>query len=92
MDWLTEPIFEPSTVQSIIIISVVSAIGLQLGKLKIFNVSLGITFVFSVGILLGHFKLDLNKDRRDFAQNFGLIIFIYALGLQVGPGFFSSLK
>lgn len=92
MDWLTETIFEPSTVQSIIIISVVSAIGLQLGKLKIFNVSLGITFVFFVGILLGHFKLDLNKDMLDFAQNFGLIIFIYALGLQVGPGFFSSLK
>lgn len=92
MDWLMETIFEPSSVQSIIIISVVSAIGLQLGKLQLFNISLGITFVFFVGIILGYFNLDLNKDMLNFAQNFGLILFIYALGLQVGPGFFSSLR
>lgn len=92
MDWLTETFFEPSSVQSIIIISVVSAIGLQLGKLKILNISLGITFVFFVGIVIGHFNLDLNKDILNFAQNFGLIMFVYALGLQVGPGFFSSLR
>ena len=92
MDWLMETIFEPSSVQSIIVISVVSAIGLQLGKLQLFNISLGITFVFFVGIILGHFDLDLNKDMLNFAQNFGLILFIYALGLQVGPGFFSSLR
>lgn len=92
MDWLTETIFEPSSVQSIIIISVVSAIGLQLGKLKILNISLGITFVFFVGIIVGHFNFDLNKDMLNFAQNFGLIMFVYALGLQVGPGFFSSLR
>ncbi|MDR1883442.1 MAG: putative transporter [Prevotella sp.] len=92
MDWLTEIVFEPSSVQSIIVISVVSALGLQLGKLKLFNISLGITFVFFAGIVLGHFGLDLNKDMLGFAQNFGLILFIYALGLQVGPGFFSSLR
>lgn len=92
MDWLMETIFEPSSVQSIIIISVVSAIGLQLGKLQLFNISLGITFVFFVGIILGYFNLDLNKDMLNFAQNFGLILFIYALGLQVGPSFFSSLR
>lgn len=92
MNWLTETIFEPSSVQSIIIISVVSAIGLQLGKLKILNISLGITFVFFVGIIVGHFNFDLNKDMLNFAQNFGLIMFVYALGLQVGPGFFSSLR
>ncbi len=92
MNWFTETFLEPSSVQSIIIISIVSAIGLQLGKLKLFNISLGITFVFFVGIILGHFDLDLNKDMLNFAQNFGLIIFVYALGLQVGPGFFSSLR
>lgn len=92
MDWLIETIFEPSSVQSIIIISVVSAIGLQLGKLKILNISLGITFVFFVGIIIGHFNFDLNKDMLNFAQNFGLIMFVYALGLQVGPGFFSSFR
>lgn len=92
MDWLKEAFLEPSSVQSIIIISLVSALGLQLGKLKLFNISLGITFVFFVGIFLGHFDLNLNEEMLHFAQNFGLILFIYALGLQVGPGFFSSLK
>lgn len=92
MDWLKEAFIEPSSVQSIIIISLVSALGLQLGKLKLFNISLGITFVFFVGIFLGHFDLNLNAEMLHFAQNFGLILFIYALGLQVGPGFFSSLK
>lgn len=92
MDWLTETILEPSSVQTIIIISIVSAIGILLGKLKLFNISLGITFVFFVGILIGHIDLDINRDMLSFAQNFGLILFVYALGLQVGPGFFSSLK
>jgi Predicted permease len=80
------------SVLSIIIISIVSAVGLQLGKLKLLNISLGITFVFFVGIVIGHFNFDLNKDMLNFAQNFGLILFVYALGLQVGPGFFSSLR
>lgn len=92
MDWFIEAVLESPSVLSIIVISIVSAIGLQLGKLKILNVSLGITFVFFTGILIGHFKLDLNKDMLSFAQNFGLVLFVYALGLQVGPGFFSSLR
>lgn len=92
MSWFIEAIMEPSSVQSIIFISLVSALGIQLGKLKLFNISLGITFVFFIGIVVGHFKFDLNKDMLDFAQNFGLILFVYALGLQVGPGFFSSFK
>lgn len=85
-------IIESPSVLSIIIISIVSAVGLQLGKLKLLNISLGITFVFFVGIVIGHFNFDLNKDMLNFAQNFGLILFVYALGLQVGPGFFSSLR
>lgn len=92
MDWLKEILFDSSTIQSIIIISVVSAIGLQLGKLRILRISLGVTFVFFIGILVGHFHLDMNKNMLDFAQNFGLIIFVYALGLQVGPGFFAAFK
>lgn len=92
MDWFIEAILESPSVLSIIVLSIVSAIGLQLGKLKILNVSLGITFVFFTGILVGHFNLDLNKDMLSFAQNFGLVLFVYALGLQVGPGFFSSLR
>jgi len=92
MDWLSETLLQPSSVQTIIIISIVSAIGIVLDKLKLFNVSLGITFVFFAGILLGHINLDINTDMLVFAQNFGLILFVYALGLQVGPGFFASLK
>ena len=92
MDWLSETILEPSSVQAIIIISLVSAVGIILGKLKLLNVSLGVTFVFFVGILVGHFNPDLNVDMLQFAQSFGLILFVYALGLQVGPGFFASLK
>jgi len=92
MDWLLDTILEPSMIQTIILISAISAIGLQLGKIKIFNISLGITFVFFVGIVVGHFHLELNEDMLYFAQNFGLILFVYSLGLQVGPGFFPSLK
>lgn len=92
MTWLKEILLSPSIIQTIILISVVATVGLQLGKLKLFNISLGITFVFFTGILVGHFDLDLDKHLLNFAQSFGLVIFIYALGLQVGPGFFSSLK
>lgn len=92
MGWFIETIVESPSVLSIIIISIVSAVGLQLGKLKILNISLGITFVFFVGIIIGHFNFDLNQDMLNFAQNLGLILFVYALGLQVGPGFFSSLR
>ncbi len=66
--------------------------GTYLGRIKFFGVSLGVTFVFFVGILAGHLGIEVNKDMLSFAQNFGLIIFVYTLGLQVGPGFFSSLK
>lgn len=92
MDWLSDILLKPSTIQMVIVISIVSAIGLQLGKLKIFNISLGITFVFFVGIIVGHFELDINHEMLAFAQNASLILFVYALGLQVGPSFFSSLK
>ena len=79
-------------IQAVLILSVVSAVGVYLGKIKFFGVSLGVTFVFFAGILAGHLGIEVNKDMLNFAQNFGLIIFVYALGLQVGPGFFSSLK
>lgn len=92
MNWLQEAFLEPTMVQAVIIISLVSALGLYLGRIKIFGISLGITFVFFAGILAGHLGIVVNKDMLYFAQSFGLILFVYALGLQVGPGFFSSLK
>ena len=92
MNWLQEAFLEPTMVQAVIIISLVSALGLYLGRIKIFGISLGITFVFFAGILAGHLGIVVNKDMLYFTQSFGLILFVYALGLQVGPGFFSSLK
>ena len=92
MNWLQEAFLEPTMVQAVIIISLVSALGLYLGRIKIFGISLGITFVFFAGIFAGHLGIVVNKAMLYFAQSFGLILFVYALGLQVGPGFFSSLK
>lgn len=92
MDWLQEAFLEPTMLQAVIVISLVSAVGLSLGRIRIFGISLGITFVFFAGILAGHLGIVVNKDMLNFAQSFGLILFVYSLGLQVGPGFFSSLK
>lgn len=92
MNWLQETFLQPTLVQAIVVICIVSALGTYLGRIKFFGVSLGVTFVFFVGILAGHLGIEVNKDMLSFAQNFGLIIFVYTLGLQVGPGFFSSLK
>lgn len=90
MDWLSDAFLKPTIIQAVVVISIVSALGLYLGKLKIFGISLGITFVFFVGILAGHIGIEVNHDMLSFAQNLGLILFVYTLGLQVGPGFFSS--
>lgn len=92
MEFLETLFTSQTVVQSILLFCAVSAIGLMLGKIKIAGVSLGVTFVFFIGILAGHLGFEPNPQMLSFAQSFGLIIFVYALGLQVGPGFFSSLK
>jgi AspT/YidE/YbjL antiporter-like protein len=81
-----------AVMEAIVVITLVSALGLYAGRIKIGGISLGITFVFFAGIVAGHLGVVLNDDMLTFAQNFGLILFVYTLGLQVGPGFFSSLK
>ncbi len=92
MDWITNILTEQTFTQAILIISLICAVGLGLGKIKIKGISLGVIFVFFTGIIAGHFGLKINQDMLSMIQNFGLIIFIYALGVQVGPGFFSSFK
>ncbi|MDH6358605.1 putative transporter [Parabacteroides sp. PF5-9] len=92
MDWLLQTLLEPSMIQAVAVISIVSAIGLSLGRIRFFGISLGITFVFFAGIMAGHLGIVVNKEMLSFAQNFGLILFVYTLGLQVGPGFFSSFR
>ena len=92
MDWLIEIFTEHTFIQTIIVLSLICAAGLLLGNIRIFGVSLGVTFVFFAGIIAGHFGITVNPDMLTLAQNFGLILFIYGLGVQVGPGFFSSFK
>ncbi|MEG0462354.1 putative transporter [Bacteroides sp.] len=92
MEWLSSLFIEHSALQAVIILSLISAIGLGLGKIHICGISLGVTFVFFAGILAGHFGLSIDPQMLNYAESFGLIIFVYALGLQVGPGFFSSFR
>ncbi len=94
MDWLLD-LLSPgneSLSTSILLYSFVIFAGIYLGKIKIFGVSLGVTFVLFVGILMGHFGYVVNTDTLHFLREFGLILFIFSIGMQVGPGFFSSFK
>ena len=77
---------------TLMLYSFVIAAGIYIGKLRIFGVSLGVTFVLFVGILMGHFGYIVDSDVLKFVREFGLILFIFSIGLQVGPGFFSSFK
>ena len=92
MDWLNELIWGKGIGHSILLMSCVIAAGIQLGKIKIFGVSLGVTFVLFVGIIMGHFGITIDPSVIHFFQEFGLILFVYSVGMQVGPGFFSSFK
>lgn len=92
MDWLYSLFVEHSALQAVIVLSLISAIGLGLGKVRICGISLGVTFVFFTGILSGHFGLSIDPQMLNYAESFGLVLFVYALGLQVGPGFFSSFR
>ena len=92
MNWFIDIFTQQTFVQATLVIALICAIGLALGHIKIKGISLGVIFVFFAGILAGHFGLKVNQDMLTMLQNFGLILFIYALGVQVGPGFFSSFK
>ena len=92
MNWFIELFTEQTSMQAVMILSLICATGLALGKVKIFGISLGVIFVFFAGIVAGHFGVQIDHRMLALAQNFGLILYIYALGLQVGPGFFSSFK
>lgn len=70
----------------------VTAMGIWLGRIRVLGVSLGVTFVFFMGIMAGHIGITLDPAMLNYAESFGLVLFVYALGLQVGPGFFNSLR
>ena len=94
MDWITNLLLPGNTsiAATLVLYSFVIALGIYLGKLRFGGVSLGVTFVLFVGIVMGHFGYVVDSNTLKFVREFGLIIFIFAIGLQVGPGFFSSFK
>lgn len=94
MDLFTDLLAPGSTsiASTLVLYSFVIAMGIFIGKMKIFGVSLGVTFVLFVGILMGHFGYVVDDHILKFVREFGLILFIFSIGLQVGPGFFSSFK
>jgi putative transport protein len=92
MDWLIDLFWGNGVAHTVLLFAAVIALGIALGKIKVFGISLGITFVLFVGLLLGHFGFKINHETLHFMKEFGLILFVYSIGLQVGPGFFSSFK
>lgn len=92
MNWLVELITGTGIAHSVLILSLVISTGLLLGKVKIFGISLGTTWILFFGIFLGHLGLQINPEVLHFLKEFGLILFIYSIGMQVGPSFFASFK
>ena len=92
MEWLNSILVEHTVIQAVVVIALISAIGLLLGKISVCGVSLGVTFVFFAGIAAGHLGFSIDSQMLNYAESFGLILFVYALGLQVGPGFLGSFR
>ena len=92
MSWLNSLLTTQSALQTVVVLSLICSLGLALGKIRVGGVSLGVAFVFFIGILAGHLGLAVDAQMLDYAETFGLVVFVYMLGLHVGPNFFSSLK
>lgn len=92
MNWLMNTLVTPSPIQAVIVICLISALGLGLSKLRFKGISLGVTYVFFFGILAGAVGLQVDSQMLAYAESFGLILFVYTLGLQVGPGFMSTFR
>jgi len=92
MNWITELFTNGGVAQTVLLFAIVIVLGLNLGKIKLFGISWGIAFVLFAGIFVGHFRVNINPEILHFMKEFGLIIFVYCIGLQVGPSFFASFK
>lgn len=92
MNWIESLFFDHTPLQAVVVLSIITAAGLGLGKLRIGGISLGVTFVFFMGILAGHLGISIDPMMLTYAESFGLVLFVYELGLKVGPGFFSSFR
>jgi putative transport protein len=92
MIWLAELLQNDSVARTILILAVVISSGIYLGRIKVFGISLGITWVLFVGLALGHFGFSVQAEILHFIKEFGLILFVYSIGMQVGPVSFLLLK
>ena len=98
MEWLNslffgnESFWGGGVAHSVLILALVIALGIMLGKIKVAGISLGVTWILFVGIIFSHFGMRLNEHLIHFMKEFGLILFVYSICLQLGPGFFSSFK
>lgn len=92
MDFINLLLINHSALQAIIVVALICALGLALGKIKVWGISLGVTFVFFVGIIAGHLGFTIEHETLNYIETAGLVLFVYALGLQVGPGFFSAFR
>lgn len=92
MNWITDLFTTQTPLQAVVVISMIIAVGLGLGKIRLGGISLGVAFVFFTGILAGHLGFAIDPAMLAYAQSFGLVLFVYELGLKVGPGFFSSFR
>ena len=92
MDWLYNLFVGDGIAHTVLVLSLVIAMGIVLGKIKIRGISFGVTWILFVGIAAGHFGMSIDHDTLHFIKEFGLILFVFSIGLQVGPGFFSSFK
>lgn len=92
MEWLEKLLFTEGIAQSVLILALVIATGIVLSKIKIAKISFGVTWILFAGITFSHFGLKVDPHTLHFVKEFGLILFVYSVGLQVGPGFFSSFR
>ncbi|MFA6757994.1 MAG: putative transporter [Bacteroidales bacterium] len=92
MEWISALFTNEGVAQSVVVLAAVIAIGLLLSKIKVANISFGITWILFAGIAFSHFGMEINSQILHFIKEFGLILFVYSIGLQVGPSFFSSFK
>lgn len=92
MNWFISLFNDPTVAQAVVIYSLVMASGIWLGRIRISGISLGVTWVLFMGLFFSYMGISINKEMEHFMKEFGLILFVYSIGLQVGPGFFASLK
>lgn len=92
MNWFQQLFMQQSIAQAVVIYGLVIAVGAWLGRIKIFGISLGVTWILFMGLLASYLGVTIDKEVKDFLRDFGLILFVYCIGLQVGPGFWASLK